>query len=258
MSTLRLISSDRKRVARLLELLDTAGYKILAGSMTEDLRQQLLDQPPQAIIFDAKRAPATARDTGIFLRLQKSTRGIILVYLGGTAERVREIKQHLPDAVFTTEANLVKDLEWGLANPPADPIIPESVFAGYSGRPLPAKLGIKPGMQVQLIDAPPGLTDLLTPLPAAVEIGSKGRSPDITLWFVTSRSGLSSHLPSVLKRCRDGKLWIVWPKKSSGFSTDLTQAVVREMGFDAGWVDFKICAVDATWSALCFTKRKES
>ena len=258
MAKLQIISSDRKRISGLLELLEVAGHKILAGPMNEHIRQQLLDQPPQAIIFDADRAPATARDTGIFLRRQKATRNIILVYLGGTAERVREIKLHLPDAVFTTEAKLVKDLERSLANPPEAPTIPESVFAGYSGRPLPAKLGIKPGMRVQLIDAPPGMTDLLTPLPASVEIGSKGESPDLTLWFVTSRSGLTTDLLSVLKRCRDGKLWIAWPKKSSGFSTDLTQAEVRKNGLDAGWVDFKICAIDATWSALCFTKRKES
>ena len=256
MARLQIISSDRKRVAGLLELLEVTGHKIQAGPMNEHIRQQLLDQPPQAIIFDANRAPATARDTGIFLRLQKATRGIILVYLGGKPERVREIKQHLPDAVFTTEADLVNDLERSLAKPPADPTIPGSVFAGYSGRPLSAKLGIKPGMRVALIDAPPGLTDLLTPLPAAVEIVDGGRGPDITLWFVSSRSGLSANLHPVLKRSGNGKLWIAWPKKSSGVSTDLTQAAVRESGLDAGWVDFKICAIDATWSGLCFTKRK--
>ena len=257
MARLQIISSDRKRVARLLKLLEEAGHNIQAGRMTEDLRQQIHDQPPQAIIFDAQRAPATARDTGIFLRLQKATRGVLLVYLGGTAERVGEIRQHLPDAVFTTEASLVQDLESSLANRPEDPIVPESVFAGYSGRPLPAKLGIKAGMQVALLDAPRGLIDLLTPLPPDVEIGSKAQNPDITLWFVTIRSKLNAELSSVLKRCGKGKLWIAWPKKSSGVSTDLTQAAVRKIGLDAGWVDFKICAVDATWSALCFTKRKE-
>ncbi len=214
---LQVITSDRDIALRLSGVLERLGHTVQAGPITENIRQQLLDQPPQAIIFDANRAPATARDTGIFLRLQKATRGIILVYLGGKPERVREIKQHLPDAVFTTEADLVNDLERSLAKPPTDPTIPGSVFAGYSGRPLPAKLGIKPGMRVALIDAPPGLTDLLTPLPAAVDIVDGGRDPDITLWFVSSRSGLSANLHPVLKRSGNGKLWIAWPKKPPGF-----------------------------------------
>ncbi len=59
-----------------------------------------------------------------------------------------------------------------------------------------------------------------------------------------------------MNRLSDGaSLWIAWPKKTSGVGTDLTQAVVRKMGMGAGLVDYKICAIDSTWSALCFSPR---
>ena len=53
-----------------------------------------------------------------------------------------------------------------------------------------------------------------------------------------------------------GSLWIIWPKQASGMASDLTQQYVRETGLAAGLVDYKICAVDATWSGLLFTRRK--
>jgi hypothetical protein len=54
-----------------------------------------------------------------------------------------------------------------------------------------------------------------------------------------------------------GRLWICWPKKASGITTDVTQNEVRSIGLAAGLVDFKICAIDETWSGLCFTRRKK-
>jgi hypothetical protein len=54
-----------------------------------------------------------------------------------------------------------------------------------------------------------------------------------------------------------GSLWIAWPKKSSSLATDLTQQRVREIGLAAKLVDYKVCAIDATWSGLLFTRRRK-
>jgi len=255
---LQVITSDRGRAKALTETLEGMGHRVQAGPMNEPLRQQLLKHPPQVIIIDLEQAPATGRDLDLFLRVQTVTRRILLIYLGGEAARVKEIKLLLPDAIFTHDDDLIHDLELVLVKPPRDPVVPNSVFAGYSGRPLPAKLGIKPDMRVSLIDAPPDFEKTLTPLPAGVKLDHYGlRTPQLTIWFVTSQSKLKRDLQSNLRRCNGGKLWIVWPKKGSKIPGDLTQNIVRQAGLETGWVDFKVCAVDATWSGLCFTLRKK-
>jgi hypothetical protein len=254
---IQILSSDGERAGRLTDRLKSLGFEVQAGSMSETLRQGLFEQPPRAIILDLDRAPATCRDLGLSIRLNPATRSILLVFLGGEADKIEDIQQLLPDAVYTNDANLVDSVTQGLANPSNQPVIPESVFAGYRGRPLPAKLGIKPDMRVSLLDAPPEFGKTLEPLPTGVHVEYGSRSPaDITLWFVSSRSELTLRIESTLDLAAGGKLWIIWPKKSSGVVSDLSQTFVRQAGLDAGWVDFKICAVDATWSGLCFTMRK--
>jgi len=84
---------------------------------------------------------------------------------------------------------------------------------------------------------------------------ARGR-PDVTLWFTKSRKELQRGIERMGAFADKGGLWIVWPKKSSGLASDLSQAVVREVGLAAGLVDFKICADDETWSGLRFTPRK--
>jgi hypothetical protein len=258
MADVLVISSDRNRARILRESLEIAGQTVQVSSMSETVLRELHLTPPQAIIFDLDRAPASSRDLGLSLRVKPATRGIILVFLGGKVAKVQEIQHLLPDAVFTDEANLLEDLVRGLANPPREPIVPESVFAGYSGRPLPAKLGIKSGMRVALIGAPPDFEQTLTSLPRDVILDhNQADSAELTLWFVTSQVEMMARLADTLNYAAGAKLWILWPKKASGVRSDLTQAFVRQVGLDNGWVDFKICAVDATWSGLCFTERKE-
>jgi hypothetical protein len=78
----------------------------------------------------------------------------------------------------------------------------------------------------------------------------------VTLWFTRSRQALEAGIEEIGDWAGQGRLWIVWPKKASGVTSDLTQQVVRRVGLDAGLVDFKVCAVDKTWSGLCFARRK--
>jgi hypothetical protein len=124
--------------------------------------------------------------------------------------------------------------------------------AGYSGTPLPKKLGIKEGHRVALVDAPDQIDELLRDLPPAVTVLRSARAPiDVVLWFVTERRVLERRLPDLADRLdRAGGLWICWPKKASGVPTDVTEQVVRDAALALGLVDNKVCAVDETWSAL--------
>jgi hypothetical protein len=129
--------------------------------------------------------------------------------------------------------------------------------AGYSGTPLPRKLGIRPDARVALLGAPQGARTLLGELPEGVRLLARlGRDLDVIVLFVDRLADLRRRLPLAQAALRtDGGLWIAWPKRSSGVPTDLTDAVVREVGLATGLVDNKVCAIDATWSALRFVVR---
>jgi hypothetical protein len=124
-------------------------------------------------------------------------------------------------------------------------------MAGYSGTPLPKKLGIKPGHRVLLADAPGGFA--IAPLPADVTIDHKPAAAayDVIVAFCPDAAALTAGFGdwrSLLDPA--GGLWIAWPKKSSGVPTDLTENAVRDIGLAAGVVDNKVCAIDDTWSGL--------
>jgi hypothetical protein len=130
-------------------------------------------------------------------------------------------------------------------------------LAGYSGTPLPRKLGIKPGMRVTLINAPVGFRDVLGELPAGARVTSRLRGESgVILAFFTEPAALARRLPGLREALApDGGLWLAWPKRSSGVATDLGEREVREFGLEAGLVDNKICAIDETWSGLRFVYR---
>jgi hypothetical protein len=125
--------------------------------------------------------------------------------------------------------------------------------AGYSGTPLPRKLGIKPGQRVAFLDAPPEFDDALGGLPEGVgRPRTQARGPlDLVVAFFSERQRLRQRLPKLIAALDPaGALWIAWPKRASGVATDVTEGVVRELGLAAGVVDVKVCAIDATWSGL--------
>ena len=123
-------------------------------------------------------------------------------------------------------------------------------MAGYSGTPLPAKLGLEPGQRVALSAAPEGFRGLLGPLPAEARVVSRGAF-DLGVFFVGSARALESALAKAQPRMDPaGALWIGWPKKASGIPTDVTEDVVRAAALARGLVDVKVCAIDGTWSGL--------
>jgi hypothetical protein len=127
------------------------------------------------------------------------------------------------------------------------------VTAGYSGTPLPRKLGIKQGQRVAIVNAPAGFEATLGELPEAVTVVRAGlRGPlDVIVAFFTERRALERGLARLMAAMdRAGGLWIAWPKRSSGVPSDLTENVVRELALASGVVDNKVCAIDETWSGL--------
>ena len=133
---------------------------------------------------------------------------------------------------------------------------PPPKSAGYSGTPLPQKLGLKSGMRVLALDAPANLDELLSGAPADLVRMNRIASFDCALAFATTESALKSMFAKLAPKMTDaGMIWIGWPKKSSGLATELTEDVVRRIGLAAGLVDVKVCAIDATWSGLKFVRR---
>lgn len=129
--------------------------------------------------------------------------------------------------------------------------------AGYSGRSLAQKLGIRDGMRIAVVNPPPGYARLIAPLPPGVTLGSRaGTGADLVHCFVETRRELESRMPALAQSLRDHvTLWISWPKRASGRDTDLTEDVLREVILPHGLVDVKVCAVDDTWSGLKFVRR---
>ena len=131
--------------------------------------------------------------------------------------------------------------------------------AGYSGTPLAQKLGLKPGMAVLLADAPAGYADTLSPLPEGLRFVSRAAAGvRLVHAFFTRRADLAA----ALRRYREGLapdavLWVSWPKKAAKVPTDITEDVIRAEALPLGWVDVKVCAVDAVWSGLKLVVRKE-
>lgn len=129
--------------------------------------------------------------------------------------------------------------------------------AGYSGTPLHRKLGVKPGSRVLLHAAPPGFALDAVPAAAVVHTRATSAAYDVILAFCPDERRMRQRLTSLAPRAAAaGALWVAWPKRASGVTTDLDENVVREAGLGAGLVDVKVAAVDEVWSALKFVRRQ--
>jgi hypothetical protein len=131
--------------------------------------------------------------------------------------------------------------------------------AGYSGTPLAAKLGVKPGSRLLVRGAPGNYRQLLYPIPEQVTIGSRlSGATDIIHLFATGRRALEAELKAFRDAMRsDATIWVSWPKKASTVPTDITEDTVREIALPMGLVDVKVCAVTEVWSGLKLVIRKE-
>jgi hypothetical protein len=253
----RLISWKEDCASELAAELEASGFAVDAGTVDGAALKALGQSPPDAVVIDLSRLPAQGRDVGIMLRTRATSRHVPLVFVGGAEEKIARTREVLPDAVYTTRMEMAEAVARAIADPPTEPVVPSSNLAGYSGTPLAKKLGIKPGSTVALIDAPDGFVTTLGELPEGVSFQqAAGTGAQVTLWFVQSLHTFEKGIERMAEVAGDGRLWVCWPKKASGIVTDVTQNHIRSTGLATGLVDFKICAIDATWSGLCFTKRK--
>jgi len=242
----------RERRLRLASLGHDVDFDDIDGP---GLSRVLRGSIPDAYLIDLTRMPSHGREVAMWLRSTKSTRHVPIVFVDGDPEKVARLKQLLPDAVYTTWPRLKTAIPRAIARPARNPVIPPSVI--YTGRAVVDKLGIKAGMRVCAIAAPKGWGDALAPLPDAVRFTAKASAVcDLFIAFVRSRRELAAHLVGLARDIKRQTLWIAWPKKASGVKTDLDGNWVRQSGLQSGWVDYKICSIDDTWSGLAFKRRQ--
>lgn len=211
---------------------------------------------PDAFVIDLSRQPSQGLAVGVFLRSLKDTRSVPMIFVGGDPNKVEKARELLTDSVYTDWDKIDEDLERAIINPPEHPVIPGAMDA-YAGRSLYRKLGIKPGSTIMLLEPPEEFLEKLQALASFRLIEPQQGTAEIIILFARSNAKLEELFPIVAKHMdKKGKLWIAWPKKASGVSADLSQASVRAFGLQAGFVDYKISAIDDIWSGFMFCQTR--
>lgn len=256
MKTVRLVHWNDDEGLERQKQLEALGFDALFGAGEAGIAQlrQIRSAVPDAVVIDLSRLPSHGREIAYSLRGHKATRFLPIVFVDGEAEKVKKTRQLIPDAVYTTWGRMKTALPKAIAHPPKNPVFHDHNMAW--GRPTVAKLGVKPGFTVALLASPKGFADTLTPLPAKVTFTAKpDPNVDLFLCFARNARELQAHLLA-LRAVDRQTAWLAWPKKASGVKSDLDGNVVRTTGLAAGWVDFKVCSLDDTWSGLAFKRRK--
>ena len=223
-----------------------------AGS---ELTRALAAAPPAAIVIDLGRLPAHGRAVAMWVRGRKASRCVPLVFVPGDVEKTAALQQALPDATYAPWARMKSALAKAIATPVKAPVVPKA--ADYSGTPLPKKLGLQPGGVLGVVRAPRDFLTALGDLPAGATVQPKlVGERNVIVVFCRALAELRADWVAA-ERClaERGSLWIAWPKRAAGLTTDLSDAIVRAFGLDRGLVDTKVCAIDATWSGLRFSRR---
>jgi len=255
MPRVRILHWKPAEAAPLVEACRAAGheaeYEDLRGSA---LSRAIRDSSPDAIAIDLSCLPSHGREVAVWLRGNKSTRHIPLVFVNGEAEKVARVKELLPDATFTTTGKIAAALRSACRKRATDPVVPPQMMDRYKTRTTAQKLGITAGSTVGVIDAPRDYPAALGALPEGVEVTEDPEEArSVTLWFVHDPEGLLAGLRRMRSMAHRTKLWILWRK---GQKTGFTENVIREAALDAGLVDYKVCSVNERWSALAFARKK--
>jgi CheY-like chemotaxis protein len=257
MSRVLLVHWNAEEAKAKARTLTDLGHKaeILCDSEKPNLAR-VRESPPDLVLIDLNRLPSHGREIARYFRRAKATRQVPILFVDGDAERVGRAKQLIPDAEFGKWERIESALKKASRRKAMKPVVP-GTMAGYSGTPLPKKLGIREKYNVLLVNAPERFERKLEPMPVGAEIVSDPRRAQVAILFVLSQMELARDFRTLAKTLPERTpLWIAWPKKASAVATDLTDNVVREFGLANGWVDYKVCAIDETWSGLCFARKK--
>ena len=247
-------AEEAKAKARTLKGLGHTA-EILCDSEKPNLGR-VRESPPDLFLIDLNRLPSHGREIAGYFRRAKATRQIPILFVDGNAERVSRAKQLIPDADFGRWEKIESALKKASRRKLANPVVP-GTMARYSGTPLPKKLGIREKYNVLLVNAPERFERKLEPMPAGAEFVSDPRRAQIAVLFALSQAELVRDFRQITKALPERTpLWMAWPKKASGVATDVTENIVREFGLAHDWVDYKVCAIDETWSGLCFARKQ--
>ncbi len=232
-----------ERAARLRALgVDASPYLSLGSRGFRGIQQDA----PHVILIDLTRLPSYGKAMGVLIRQHKVLRSIPLVFVEGDPEKAAQVRAILPDAVYAPWAKVPAAIQRAIRQAPQEP-----VPARVPSRPLLAKLGIGENSRVALMHPPEDFE-----LPGVV-VQKLAAGADVVLAFFRKSAALDRELPELAGRAGKGRrLWVLWPKKASGVESDLTLVRIREMASAYGLVDYKVCAVDATWSGTTLGKRR--
>ncbi len=255
---IKLIHWDKNQCEEKASLLKSLGHRVaLEFLQDKETFKRIKEYPPDVFIIDLSRLPSHGKEIAVALRNIKSTRIVPIVFTEGEPEKVDRIKKILPDAIYSSWKSINSALTKAEKQKDTVKVVPLSMMERYSNTTLVKKLGIKENMKVALIDSPKNFRETLGNLPQNVKfLRTPKTGIDIIIWFTRSREEFDLGFFNVLKYVDKNKLWVATPKKSSGTVTNINQNIVRNICLENGLVDFKICAIDETWSGLLLTRRK--
>ena len=257
MAQILLVHWNKDEAADRAQKLTRLGHEVITLWNSKDSSQfKPIGAPPELIVIDLARIPSQGREIAGYFRRQKITRGVPILFLGGDENHIAKTRKLLPDATFGEWSSIQGAIAKAIRNAPKAPVVPDTM-AGYSGTPLPKKLGVRENSRVVLVSPPPRFERKLEPMPAGSEIVENNSLANVAVLFVKSEAELIRDFRALAKLLpQKVAFWIAWPKQASGIKTDLKEGIIREFGLGHGWVDYKICAIDETWSGLCFARRK--
>jgi hypothetical protein len=258
----RLVCWKEEQAEQRAEEITAVGYRVEASSLrvAGAFITHFKTLNPAAVVIDLDRLPSHGREVAITLRGSKTTRHIPIVFAGGADEKVARIRTELPDAVFTSWKKLSSALRHAIDSPPLHPAQLAPHMQRWGDSSLPRKLGITSGMQVALLcRAEDALQEIIGDLPEGASIVSRAsRETRLMLYAVHSLQELDTvidhayvHLP------KGASFWIVHPKTGGKQRINFNQNDVRNLASSRGFVDYKVCSVNAIWSALKFARKKQ-
>lgn len=244
------VSEAAERARRLREQgFDAEAYTSLGAKGFRAIRANL----PAVALIDLTRLPSYGKAMGALLRQSPSLRTIRLVFVEGDPEKTASVREMLPDAVIAPWPRIAAAIRRAIAQVPKSPLPPR-----LPGTSLATKLGIRPGSLVALVRAPAGFETGLGPMPESATFQKQAGEADVVMMFFKSAAALGRELPALPSLMRKGrKVWVLWPKQASAQAGDLTMVRIREMASPFGLVDYKVCAVDSTWSGMILGLRRQ-
>jgi len=254
MPRVRIVHWRAREAATLIEAARSSGFDIEYDDVNfPALAKMIRANPPDALVLDLSYLPSHSRESAVYLRRTKYARHIPLIFVDGEPEKVEAVRRLLPDAIYTTTSQVPLRIKRACGRKLENPVLPPGIGERNPGRSVAQKLGIKEKSSVALINPPRNYASAIGQLPDGVEFLENVESAPVTLWFVGDSREYTAGLRRGWKLADRTKLWVIWRK---GGATDLNSNVVRELGIEAGLVDYKICAVNEQWSAMAFARKK--